>query len=289
MSTFEALSSPLIPLTVTLRPVVVGIDGSPHSLVAVAAAAREARSRGLPLRIVHAFTWPGSTLLGEWADPRARARVERVLDGATAVARGEVVDLSVTAAVLQGADASVLLTEAERADLLVIGHRGLGTLTGLLTGAVGIQLAGRTACPLLVVRTAGDPAGPVVVGVETPAQSSSLVEVAFREASRTGRPLVAVHAWHLPAEATAETLRGAVDRVGGRFPEVRATTTVRYGRAESEHIVVSAGASVLVVGSQGARGLRGLLLGSVAMTATQQAPCPVMIVPTRRASADEVE
>lgn len=36
-------------------PVIVGVDGSASSLEAVDVAAREARLRGAPLRIVHAF------------------------------------------------------------------------------------------------------------------------------------------------------------------------------------------------------------------------------------------
>ena len=40
------------------RSVVVGVDGSESSLAAVDLAATEARLRGLPLRVVHAFMWP---------------------------------------------------------------------------------------------------------------------------------------------------------------------------------------------------------------------------------------
>ena len=39
-------------------PIVVGVDGSPHSLRALDWAAREAAARQRPLRIVHAFLWP---------------------------------------------------------------------------------------------------------------------------------------------------------------------------------------------------------------------------------------
>ncbi len=38
-----------------MRRIVVGIDGSPHSHVALAWAVEEARLRGLGLRIIHVF------------------------------------------------------------------------------------------------------------------------------------------------------------------------------------------------------------------------------------------
>ena len=38
--------------------IVVGVDGSPHSLHALDWATREAVARECPLRIVHAFLWP---------------------------------------------------------------------------------------------------------------------------------------------------------------------------------------------------------------------------------------
>ena len=42
-------------------------------------------------------------------------------------------------------------------------------------------------------------AGYIVVGVDGSGVSEAAIEYAFREASETGQPLVAVHAWVEPA------------------------------------------------------------------------------------------
>lgn len=254
------------------------------------------------MRIVHAFPWLGHGPPTELGDPWVSAHVENVLDTAAASARTEAPTVVVSTAVVLGPDVAVLLMEAEHADLLVIGHRGLGALTGLLSGAVGLQLAGRTACPLLVVRSAGHPRGPVVVGVESPTERDDLLEVAFAQARRDDLPLVVVHAWHLPTpdlpgaavhdhdllvDAASEVLQNSVDAMRERFPEVQVTASTRPGRADAVLSAAAAHACMLIVGSRGASGLRGLVLGSVALSATQDAPCPVLVVPAPHAVNDD--
>jgi len=54
--------------------------------------------------------------------------------------------------VVEGGPADVLLGEAEEADLLVLGGRGLGGWSGLLLGSVSQQCARHAPCPVAVVR-----------------------------------------------------------------------------------------------------------------------------------------
>ena len=56
-----------------------------------------------------------------------------------------------------GAPIEVLSSEARRAQLLVLGDRGLGEVAGLVLGSVAVSLAARGACPVVVVR--GERAG----------------------------------------------------------------------------------------------------------------------------------
>jgi nucleotide-binding universal stress UspA family protein len=285
----------------TSRPVVIGIDESENSLHAVTAAAHQAELQGLPLRIVNAFLEPGYGLLSVSGEPQARVRLESLLGAAVAAARTAAPGVAVTTEVVDGTDVAVLLAETERAGLLVVGHRGLGTVTGVLTGAVGLHLLARAQCPMLIVRGPGNPAGPVMVGLEVGSPATGdVLDFAFRQARLAARPLVVVHAGHLPGysfagesstygavlvqAAEGEAVLGEVEAVRGRYPDVKATTDMRYGSPAATMVGAVAEASFLVLGSPGVSGFRGLALRSVAMAATQHAPCPVFIVPSHRAA-----
>lgn len=277
--------------------VVVGTDGSPESLLAVAAAARQAVGLGTPLRIVHASPWTGHSPLTEAGDPRTRNRVEALLAEATARVHEDVLGLDIRTKVVEGSVAAVLLAESQHAAMLVIGHRGLSTFAGTLAGAAGIQLARHTKCPLLVVRGEGTPAGPVIVGLEVRGSGTNdLLDVAFRQARAADRPLIVAHAWRIPgyrfagqdaaygaefAEAfDGQALLDEIAHVRGRYLDVGVSTEMHYGPTPGGLLDAAAGASLLVLGSRGADGLRGLLhLGSMPLIATQHAPCPVLVVP----------
>ena len=137
-------------------PVVVGFDGSPESEVALRFAADEARMRGAPLRIVHAWEPSASGYLGEAFAPtpdafvEAERRADVVLRAALEELRGETVEVEALAE--EGGPAGVLLEQAADAALLVVGSRGLGGAKRLLLGSVSQHLAHHATCPLVIVR-----------------------------------------------------------------------------------------------------------------------------------------
>ena len=77
----------------------------------------------------------------------AREALERALEIAGGLAAG----VAMEPVVRLGAPAQVLLDEAQDADLLVVGTRGLGGFRGLLLGSVGQQCAHHAPCPLVIV------------------------------------------------------------------------------------------------------------------------------------------
>ena len=98
-----------------------------------------------------------------------------------------------------GAPIEALGSEARRAQLLVLGDRGLGGLAGLLLGSVAVGLAAHGACPVVIVRGerggAGNEESPVVVGIDDSSISEAALAFAFDAAAARGVGLLVVHAW----------------------------------------------------------------------------------------------
>jgi nucleotide-binding universal stress UspA family protein len=282
------------------RPVVVGVDGSEAALAALDWAAREAVDRDRRLRIIHAFIWPlfNHVSLGPLPSgpPSSglRAAAQGIIDEAVRRAATMSPGLVVEAMIHSGAAGPVLLAEAENAELVVTGSRGLGGFAGLLLGSVSSQLAAHSPCSVVITRSphADRPVGDrVVVGVEDPSTSARTVEFAMTEASRLSIPVTMISCvppepaiYGVPLvdesvlEAQRELLTRAVDEWQPKFPDVQVSDELV--RATPGHALVSASRSarLVVVGAGGSGGLHGLHLASVSQQVLHHASSPVAIV-----------
>ncbi|MFR9802429.1 universal stress protein [Pseudonocardia sp. RS010] len=286
-------------------PVLVGVDESESALDAVRWAAAEAALRHAPLRLVAVFTpvppgHIGNPGLGTAYRRQVAKAARAVLDTAVALA-GEVAPRVRTEAELrEGFPVPVLLTESDRAQLTVVGSRGLGGFSGLLVGSVAVALAARGGSPVVVVRgdraepaaTAEPDPRPVVVGVDGSPLSEAAVGLAFEEAALRSAPLLAVHTWlddmlepalapmiDWSALETEEHVLLA-ERLAGwseKYPDVEIRRLVERDRPARALIAGSTGAQLVVVGSRGRGGAAGLLLGSVSHALLHHAHCPVLV------------
>ncbi|CAL9604216.1 universal stress protein [Streptomyces sp. enrichment culture] len=284
--------------------VVVGVDGSDSSLAAVETAAEEARRRGAGLHVVHAFLWPamhvplGAPPVGP-ADGGLQAVADRLVADAVERARSAAPDVEVSHAVVTGEPLSVLEAQSRRADLVVVGSRGMGGFVGLLVGSTAVHLAAHGKCPVLVVREPGTPDGPVLVGVDGSAAGGRAIGFAFAEAARRGAELVALHAWttwNAPAPAPPDAAEPYANEPGAlaaneerllsealsgyteRYPGVKVRHELVRGGSREALIEASRTARLLVVGARGRGGFTGLLLGSVSQAMLHHAHCPVVVV-----------
>jgi nucleotide-binding universal stress UspA family protein len=295
--------------------VLVGIDGSDHSLDALDLAADEALLRDCPLRVLTVIHWP---VLAAAPAPAVAPAIDGALlrnarsevDAAARRAARRHPDLRVTTDVVAGTPAGVLIEESANAEVLVVGHRGTGGFAGLVTGSVTSQVASSARCPVLVAHgpdlgSSDAPEGPVVVGVDGSPHSARAVEFALDEASRRGVPLVAVGVWSPPVhpsnggstraeeeqaaarDTAARTVAEVLDRHRDRYPALPvATELIEDTAAENALVRRSAGAALIVVGSRGRGALAGALLGSVGQALVRHAACPVAIVRPDRTEDD---
>ena len=63
-----------------------------------------------------------------------------------------------------------------------------------------------------------------------------------------------------------------------RYPDVQVTRVVTRDRPVRALVDAAKGAQLLVVGSHGRGGFKGMLLGSTSRALLQSAPCPMMVV-----------
>ena len=85
-----------------------------------------------------------------------RESAQQILDESLEEARVALPRDTCDGDIVQGHAASVLLKEAEHAQLIVVGNRGRGGFKNLMLGSVSQQVVHHAPCPVLVVRdTAG--------------------------------------------------------------------------------------------------------------------------------------
>ncbi len=136
--------------------IVVGVDGSAQSLLALRWAATMSAWTGAPIHAVTAWHvpaslgWaPGSSYVPPQMHPQADA--ERMLKEILADTFADEPALEVQAIVREGNAAQVLLDYSDDSCVLVLGSRGHGGFTGLLLGSVSSHCAEHAKCPVLVV------------------------------------------------------------------------------------------------------------------------------------------
>lgn len=230
----------------------------------------------------------------------------------------------VTASVATGDAAGVLVEMSADHGLVVVGTRGKGGFTERLLGTVSSALPAHAACPTVVVpyrqradrgagrtddetRRDGDAVRPVrriVVGVDGSRSAELALKHAVQQAKVWDAELVAVAgvpvgtgagvlAW-LPSQIDHEQvladIKAGLDVIVDRYEAAEPGLTIRRvvldGTGAELLTEFSQAADLIVVGSRGRGGFRGLLLGSTSQAVLHHAACPVLVVSKRCDEAD---
>jgi len=289
-----------------LTTIIAGCDlsvPSDHALERAIAIAERHRAK---IVLVHAQAdeaTGGATdnaLIAQLGEVSAAVRAEEAVRLANKLA--EIQARGLVAAVISriGPADEVLAAAArdEHADLIVVGTHGHTGVARFLLGSVATGIVRVAPCDVLIVRGAPTRAvfgKPLVATDFSPAADRALERAG--DVVVPGAPVEVVHAWQLPAGSWGATLLGQA-----RFPwstvrdAVLRSAQVQADKLTAAHpgvhvaliqgppaqVITEAaergGHDLIVVGAHGKRGVRRLLLGSVAETTVGHAPCSVLVV-----------
>ncbi len=259
----------------TYRTIIVGTDGSATARVAEARAGQLARAYDAQLLI--------ATVYGDAGD-----RAEEVLEASAQAARVSWPRVDVRAVRGEPAEAMVTLARDERADLLVVGNRGMTGRVAMLLGSVPDSVSHSAPCDLLIVKTASDDATRraetayrrMLVATDASQTSLQAVRRAHGLGARTGAMPVLFYAGHPKTaeivfkEVTRAYLpAGMLQTASGRGDPADAICRM----AEAERY------DLIVIGNRGMLDGR-FHFGTIPNRVSHQAPVDLLIVKTTSAS-----
>jgi nucleotide-binding universal stress UspA family protein len=299
-----------------LEHIVVGVDFSPESEVAVAQAMSVARRAGARLTLLHVGAIPDAPLgVPESMAATAAAYTQVVkqhlaedrsaLDALRERLIGQGVE--VFHAVYDGfADTGIVEAAEElEADLIVVGTHGRTGIKRFFLGSVAERVVRLAKIPVLVARAADGSSAGGFTNILVPTDFSTSAEAALELAQAlAGEDAVIrlIHAWQLPAMSAAymapikaaedlfsdvrASIQASIEKTGEQIIEghVDGGANMMFEAEEGapSHVIQEAIArhqpDVVILGSHGRRGVTRLLLGSVAENTVRHAPCSVVVV-----------
>ncbi|MEU8801033.1 universal stress protein [Spirillospora sp. NPDC048819] len=259
----------------------VGYDDSDDARFALSWALAEARLRHCAVTVCDVWSPPWDAGIDDLTANLFHSRASRMLQDAVAMARRWEHGVPVRPLLIRGFPVTELRRASAQADLLVVGSRGLGTI-GHLLGSVSAGVAAHARCPVVIARPplARRPAMPIVAGFDGSDLAQEALKLAYLEAELHDAPLIVLRALPpdaSPDDAQASRLDREINQLGATYPSVRCRVETSFDKPRDALLNAARDTRMLVVGSRGAGGLRGLVLGSVSQYLVHHAPCTTII------------
>ncbi|BFU95659.1 MAG: putative Universal stress protein [Nitrospira sp.] len=291
---------------------------SSHGTILLATDFSEPARRVVPYALVLASSFHlGLTLLHvvkappgseDWSPARRRSidslKTGALLELARVARLAQEKKVAVDHRLVVGVPADAILKAAEDADakLIAVGTNGRTGMNRLRLGSVAETILLKASCPVLTGCMAGKTSSPVkpirgdasrlLVAVDFSASSRAAFQFAVTLAKRLHTKLVMVHVAEPSDPSQPKSVQGDESsrrRIDRRFE--RLISTCRADQLVGGRIVLRGdpvdaildqakrmSAGGVVMGTNGRRGMKLLLLGSVARSVVRKAACPVLVV-----------
>jgi nucleotide-binding universal stress UspA family protein len=293
-----------------MRKILVGVDRSKESELAVGHAVDRARRDGAEVVLVMVDAIPSDPPIG--LAPRTEVEYRNLLAEHLRRHRTELDAVrerwsgqgaTISQLVVSGLPDEVLpgLAAETGADLVAVGSHGRTGIMRVLLGSVAERVARLAPCSVLVARGEAPHGGyrHVVLGTDFSERARLALHRAI-DAAAPGARLDLVHSWQVvyapgPPEAGGllmpggEVFKRTLEGIHAQGAELVAAVRARADLDVQFHAVEAppmhgtadfaraANADLIVVGSHGRRGLRRFLLGSVAEVTARHASCSTLI------------
>ena len=286
------------------QTILAALDFSEHSGTALDQAIALAHASGATLHLLHAYELPfGAMPIYDVQVPQSmleavRDAAARRIEKARAKAEAAGVACETHLTTSPPTPAIVDTAKTVKADLIVMGTRGLSGFQHVLLGSNAERTARLAPCPVLTLKTAAPTTAKfarILAPVDFSTEGDAAVKLAIDLAREHGGEVHLLHAYDVPAgvamgyggaipqsvfdgieagaRASMEKACGPLQRAGVPFKThlvMGSTTDAILDTAKAE------GADVIVMGTHGRRGFHHLLLGSVAERTLRLAACPVL-------------
>ena len=141
----------------SISHILVPIDGSDESKNALSLSIEMAKKFSAKISLLHVADWNAQMTSLDRVTMSGYIPGDILKEGyelLTAAARQIPKEIKTETAVVPGHPATVILEEAEKekADLIVLGSRGLGAVKGLLLGSVSAAVIPKAPCPVLTTK-----------------------------------------------------------------------------------------------------------------------------------------
>ena len=283
------------------QPIIVGIDDSPASELAVDWAVAEARSRGTSITLIHGYVWNSghrTVVAGDrYMLNGLREDAERLAERVRRRVHDLDASLDVSVDIAESYAPDLLAGRSTRASLIVVGSSHHGPAGRVILGSISSATSARSHVPVVVVcgpAPAPPEHRPVVAGVQLDRSAEAVMAFALDHAARHGvhvRAVLCVPRTGLSEPPGDEFARRWLSEAVTAWRRERADVGIEPviargapARALVEH---ATGASLLVVGRHGRTPALGGLLGSVSQAVIHHATGPVAIVPVPDPGGDQ--